>query len=159
MSMVDLICKKMPLSSIVRGLFERCFSPQRLNTLFEHQAREQYTRNILFSTVCDLLLQVVLRVHPSAHAAYQAKGIQMGFSKAALYDKLKGVETGVSAALVRETAADLIEIQDALGIVPQPLLAGYPVRILDGNCLVASEKRLKVHRSVGSATLPGKSLV
>lgn len=159
MSMIEVICKKMPLSSMVRGLFERCFSAERLNNLFVREAEEQYTRNILFSTLCDVLLQVVLRVHPSAHAAYQAKQSQMDFSKAALYDKLKGVENKVCAALVRETAQDLIDIQDALGVVPTPLLPGYSVRILDGNCLAASEKRLRVHRSVSGAALPGKSLV
>jgi hypothetical protein len=40
-----------------------------------------------------------------------------------------------------------------------PLLAGYSVRILDGNALAASEHRLKVLRSVAAAPLPGKSLV
>jgi hypothetical protein len=36
-------------------------------------------------------------------------------SVAALYDKAKGVELGVSVAPVRETAQDLAAIQDALG--------------------------------------------
>src|SRR3982750_3214038 len=111
MSLLETICKKMPLPSMVRGLFERCFSAQRLNQLFEREAQEQYTRHILFSTLCDVMLQVVLRVHPSAHAAYQAQQAGMGFSKAALYDKLKGVENKVCAALVRETAQELIAIQ------------------------------------------------
>jgi len=144
---------------MVRGLLERCFSAERLDNLFARHAQEQYTRNILFSTICDLLLQVVLRVHPSAHAAYQAKSDDMNLSAAALYDKLKGVEGRVAAALVRETAQDLAEVQDALGVVPIPWLPGYSVRILDGNCLAASEKRLRVHQGVSGAALPGKSLV
>jgi hypothetical protein len=131
----------------------------RLDALFERESREQYTRTLLFSTTCELLLQVVLRIHPSAHAAWQAQSKQMDVSKAALYDKLKGVEPRVARALVRETAADLIEVQDALGVAPVPLLPGYSVRILDGNCLAASEKRLRVHRDVAGAALPGKSLV
>ena len=144
---------------MVRGLLERCFSCERLDDLFARHAQEQYTRNILFSTTCDLLLQVVLRVHPSAHAAYQAKQKEMNISAVALYGKLKGVEGRVSAALVRETAQDLSQVQDALGAAPTPLLPGYSVRILDGNCLAASEKRLHVHRGVSGAPLPGKSLV
>jgi hypothetical protein len=159
MSMLEVLCKRMPLSSMVRGLFERCFSADRLNGLFAREAKEQYTRNILFSTLCEVMLQVVLRVHPSAHAAYQAQEAEMDFSKASLYDKLKGIENQVCVALLRETAQDLTEVQDALGITPAGLLPGYRVRILDGNCLAASEKRLRVHRGVSGAALPGKSLV
>jgi len=157
--MIKLLCKKMPLSCMVRGLLERCFSSARLDDLFERHAKEQYTRSLLFSTACELLLQVVLRVHPSAHAAYQAKQEEMTLSAVALYDKLKGVEINVSAALVRETAQDLAAVQDALGVAPRTWLPGYSIRILDGNCLAASEKRLQVHQGVSGAPLPGKSLV
>jgi hypothetical protein len=101
MSMLEVLCKRMPLSSMVRGLFERCFSADRLNGLFAREAKEQYTRNILFSTLCEVMLQVVLRVHPSAHAAYQAQEAEMDFSKASLYDKLKGIENQVCVALLR----------------------------------------------------------
>jgi len=147
------------MSCLLRGLLERCFSAERLDGLFERHAEEQYTRDLLFSTACELLLLTVLRVHPSVHAAYQAREEQLNVSASALYDKLKGVEIGVSAALVRETAEDLGRIQDALGVEREPWLPGYPIRILDGNCLEASEKRLHVHRGVGGAALPGKSLV
>jgi hypothetical protein len=40
-----------------------------------------------------------------------------------------------------------------------PWLPGYRVKILDGNCLEASERRLKVLREVQGGALPGKSLV
>jgi hypothetical protein len=83
----------------------------------------------------------------------------MGISAVALYDKLKGVETDVSAALVRETARELSAIQDALEVAPTTWLPGYSIRILDGNCLAASEKRLRAHQGVSGAPLPGKSLV
>jgi hypothetical protein len=157
--MIELFCKKMPISCLLRGLLERCFSAERLDELFERNVQEQYTRNLLFSTACDLLLLTVLRVHPSIHAAYQAREDGQGVSATALYDKLKGVETGVVRALVKDTAQDLREIQDALGVQREPWLPGYDIRILDGNCLEASEKRLGVLRGVGSAALPGKSLV
>jgi hypothetical protein len=157
--MIDLLCQKMPMSCLLRGLLERCFSAERVDGLFARHAREQYTRNLLFSTACEVLLLAVLRAQPSVHAAYQAREEELNVSAAALYDKLKGVETAVSAALVRETAQDLMQIQDALGMRRASWLPGYAVRILDGNCLEASEKRLRVHRGVGGAALPGKSLV
>ena len=40
-----------------------------------------------------------------------------------------------------------------------PWLPGYRVEMLDGNCLEASDRRLKVLRAVQGGALPGKSLV
>jgi len=62
--MIDLLCKKLPISCLLRGLLERCFSAERLDKLFEENAREQYTRTLLFSTTCELLLSVVLQHFP-----------------------------------------------------------------------------------------------
>jgi hypothetical protein len=157
--MLELFRQKMPLSCLLYGLLERCFSAERLDQIFLENAQEQYTREILFSTVCDLLLSVVLKIHPSVNAAHQKSPEPLGFTVSALYEKLKGVELSVSQALLRETSEDLSEILDALGVIPEPWLPGYPVRILDGNCLAASEKRLAVHQNVSGAALPGKSLV
>ncbi len=157
--MLDLFRRKVPLSCLLYGLLERCFSAERLDRIFLEHAKEQYTREILFSTVCDLLLSVVLKIHPSVNAAHQNHPEPLGFTVSALYEKLKGVELPVSSALLRETSEDLSGILDALGFEPEPWLPGYPIRILDGNCLAASEKRLAVHREVGGAALPGKSLV
>ena len=39
-----------------------------------------------------------------------------------------------------------------------PILPGYRVKILDGNCLKATQHRLKVTHEKGAAPLPGKSL-
>ena len=158
-AMLELFCEKMPISCLLRGLLERCLSADRLNQIFDKNSRDQYTRNLLFSTACHLLLHVVLRIHPSAHAAYQKLKPTIPVSITALYDKVNGVETSVSSAMVREIASDLSNVLDSLGAPSEPWLPGYPIRILDGNCLEASEKRLKVHRELRAAALPGKSLV
>jgi hypothetical protein len=105
------------------------------------------------------MLNVVLRVFPSAHAAYKKHRKDLNVSVVAFYDKLQGIEANVSAAMVREIAHDLSHILDELGFQPKSLLPGYTVRILDGNCLAASEKRLRVHQGLSAAPLPGKSLV
>jgi hypothetical protein len=156
--MLDLFCEKMPISSMLRGLLERRLSPDRLNEIFEENSRDQYTRNLLFSTVCHLPLHVVLRVHPSVHAAYQKSKENIPVSIAALCDKPNGMETSVSSATAREIASDLSNVIDALDMKPESWPPGYPMRILDGNCLEASEKRLKIHRGLRAAALPGKSL-
>ena len=68
------------------------------------------------------------------------------------------LETGVSVAIVRATARDLGKTQDELGIQRKPWLPGYAIRILDGNCLEASEKRLAVHRGADGEALSGEAL-
>ena len=40
-----------------------------------------------------------------------------------------------------------------------PLLPGYRVKLLDGNCIEASEHRIKELRTLAAGALPGKSLV
>lgn len=157
--MIELFRQKMPLSCLLYGLLERSFSAERLDRIFLENAQAQYTRELLFSTLCDLLLSVVLKVHPSVNAAYKKAPEPLGITVSALYEKLKGVELSVSQALLRETSDDLSAILEALGFVPEPWLPGYPIRILDGNGLAASEKRLAVHRDASGAALPGKSLV
>ncbi len=47
---------------------------------------------------------VVCGIHPSVHAAYKAKAVERSVSTTSLYNKLSGIELGVSQALVRETA-------------------------------------------------------
>ncbi len=157
--MLEPFRQKTPLPCLFLGLLERCFSAERLDALFDEHAEIQYAREITFSTLCDLMLGVVLKIHPSVHAAYQRCPEPLGITVSALYEKLKGVELGVSSALLRETALDLSKILDDLSGKPEPWLPGYSVRILDGNCLAASEKRLAVHKGMAGAALPGKSLV
>jgi hypothetical protein len=55
----------------------------------------------LFSTVYALLSQVVFRIKPSVRAAYRDREDEVGASLIAVYNKLKGLETHTSAALVR----------------------------------------------------------
>jgi hypothetical protein len=157
--MLEIFRQKTPLSCLLHGLLERCFSAGRLDRIFLENAQEQYTRELLFSTVCELMLSVVLKIHPSVNAAHPKRPEPTGATVSALYEKLKGVELSVSQALLRDTSSDLSDILDALGFQPEPWLPGYPVRVLDGNCLAASEKRLAVHKNASGAALPGKSLV
>jgi hypothetical protein len=46
-----------------------------------------------------------------------------------------------------------------MGGTNTPLLPGYRVKFLDGNCIEATEHRLKVLRETAAGPLPGKSLV
>jgi len=55
----------------------------------------------LFATVYDLMSQVVFGVQPSVRAAYRAHEADVGTSIISVYNKLNGLETHTSSALVR----------------------------------------------------------
>jgi hypothetical protein len=151
--------EKSPVSVMVRGLLETILAPEKLDELFENTTTAQYTKELLFSTVVEMMNTVACGIRPSIHAAYQSQREQMNVSVTSVYNKLNGMETNVSAQLVKETGASIeAVIRHLKGELPD-WLPGYRVKILDGNAIAASEHRLKLLRDCNSAPLPGKSLV
>lgn len=151
--------KHSPIPVMARALMERVLAPQRLNACFDRVVKGQYTRDLLFSSIFELMSLVVLKIFPSIHAAVQANKADIGVSMTAVYDKLNGLETAVPEALVQETAQELGELVTQLGGKRQALLPGYKVKMLDGNCLASTQHRLQVLRPKAAGALPGKSLV
>ena len=151
--------EKSPISVMARGLLERVLNSNTINEVFERVADRQYTRDLLFSVVFDLMSQVVSGSHKSLHAAYQASAQEIGVSVASIYNKVNGIETATSASLVRYSADVVTPIIEEMGGTLPPLLPGYRVKILDGNCLEATEHRIRELRSTAAGPLPGKSLV
>lgn len=135
--------KESPVTVMVRGLLERLLSPEQLDAWFERTAEKQYTRELLFSTVVDVLMQVVCGVRKSVNVAYQAVAHEMPVSVQSVYNKLNGLEPTMSAELVRFSAQEATALIEELGAKRAELLPGYRVKMLDGNCLEASEHRLK----------------
>ena len=148
-----------PLSVMAQGIIENALNPQVLDQLFEDRAEKQFTNKLLFSTIVDLMSVVVCRIRPSIHAAFQARAGTVGASIDAVYDKLNGTETVVSAALVSSVAGRLAPVIDAMKGARPDWLPGYRTRILDGNHLPGSEHRLKELRTMRAAALPGHALV
>jgi IS4 transposase len=151
--------KKSPVAVMARALMERVLSPELLDAWFARTAERQYTRTLLFSTLFDLMSQVVCGLSPSVGAAYQADEEAIGVRVQAVYDKLKRVEVTTSAELVRHTAATATPLIEELGVARPPMFPGYRLKILDGNWLAATDHRLAVLREVAAGALPGKSLV
>jgi len=155
----DQFVEKSPISVMARGMMERVLDPQQLDAWFDMTTEQQYTKKLLFSTVFDIMNQVVHGRHPSVHAAYQAKNENIPVSVTSVYNKLNGIEPNVSADLVRYAAEQVEPIIRALGgTVPSPL-PGFRIRLLDGNCIEKTEHRIKELRSIAAGPLPGKSLV
>ena len=103
--------------------------------------------------------EVVLGVHPTVHAAYQANKATIGVSTTALYNQLDRVETGVAAALGRDSAALAEPGVKALRASHPRWWPSYQLKVLDGNHLSSTEHRLKALRGTWAAPLPGQALV
>jgi len=144
---------------MVQAVMEHALAADPLDDLFGKTAARQYTRELLFSTVVDLMSTVVCRFRPSIHAAYDAIRERIPVSLAAVYQKLDGVEPEVSAALVRDVARRLRVVIEKMGGQLPDLLPGYSLRIVDGNHLAATDRRLKVLRGSAAGPLPGFALV
>src|SRR5690606_1363638 len=155
----NLFLKQSPVTVMVRATLENVLSAERLDNLFARCAVRQRPSDLLFSLVADLMGSVVCGVRPSIHAAFQAHSDEIGVTIKALYDKLKGLEPQVTRELVRDTAARLAEIVNHTEGGLPAWLPGYRVKILDGNHLPRSERRLKELRTLNAAPLPGHSLV
>ena len=111
----DAFVKASPVSVMARGVMERFLNPDSLNAWFEEVSDNQYTRDLLFSTVFDLISEVVCGSHKSVHGAYQASPEEIGVSVVAVYDKLKLMETDTLAALVRYAVSQATPLIEALG--------------------------------------------
>jgi len=151
--------EKSPVSVMVRGLLERVVGADKLDAFFYRVAHKQYTRTLLFSTLFDLMCNVVCGIRPSIHATYTASVEDIGVSVTAVYDKLNGLELHTASALVKESARELKPLMEEMGGGLEPLLPGYRIKILDGNCLGATQHRIKELREIQGGALPGKSLV
>jgi IS4 transposase len=150
--------ERSPICVMARAVLENLFQPDRLDELFERTAQKQYQRTLLFSSVVELMHAVVLGVEPAVYAAYRKRRHTLQVSDQAVYNKLDGMELGLSAALVQDAAQQAESIINELAARRAPWLSGYRVRILDGNHLSATEHRLEELRTTWAAPLPGKVL-
>src|SRR5947199_8040488 len=92
-----------PITVMFRALLDRALDPDELNRLFEQTATAQYTRELLFSSLVDLMSLVVCGVKPSVRSAYLASLGEIAASLTAVYEKLQGIGPGVCRGLVRDT--------------------------------------------------------
>lgn len=141
---------------MARLALERALPAQWIDEVFEANRQRQYPRELLFSTVVELMSLVTMGLRPSLHAAAR-KMPELGVSLAALYDKVKRTEPGILRALVQGSTQRLAPVMAEYG--GEASLTGWQLRILDGNHLPASEKRLAPLRGYRGAALPGHTLV
>ena len=155
----DRFAKKSPITVIARGMMERVLHPEQLDKWFNETAENQYTKDLLFSSVFDIMSQVVCGSRPSINAGYQASKDEISVSITSVYNKLNGIEINTSAELVRYAAGKISPVIKKLCGKSDSPLSGYRVKLLDGNCIEKSHHRIKELRTIAAGPLPGKSLV
>lgn len=157
-----------PVAVIAHLSLERALGGAWVDEVFAAHAEQQYTRELLFSTVVDVMALVAVGLRPSLHAAAReaiTRGT-LGVSLQALYDKVNHTEPAVLRALVRASAARLAPViaplraEAAEGARPaEAWLPGWRVRVLDGNHLAPTERRVRPLRGRRAAPLPGQAVV
>jgi IS4 transposase len=157
-AIVERFVKQTPITVMARLALQRALAPAWVDAVFEKHRQYQYQGELLFSTTVELMSLVAVGMRPSIHAAFKAAP-NLPVSVQALYDKIKRTDPKLVRALVRGSAERLSPVAESMRAVPSPTLKGYRVRIIDGNHLPASEKRLKPLRAFRGAALPGQSLV
>lgn len=136
---------------------EQALPASWIDEVFQAHRQRQYPRELLFSSVVELMLLVTLGLRPSLHAAARKLDKQLPVSLAALYAKVQRTEPAVLRALVQGSAQRLVPLVS--GLPERPSLPGWQLRVFDGNHLPASEKRLGPLRGLQGAALPGHTLV
>ena len=106
--------KEAPICVMARGVLQRILDPHHIDHLFTQTAQRQYTNELLFSSLVDLMTRVVIGQEPSVHAAYRKLEDQLPVSDQSVYNKLQHVELAVSAALVRDSARRIAPVIRAL---------------------------------------------
>jgi IS4 transposase len=157
-AVVQRCVEQSPVTVMARLAMQRALEPDWIDALFEQERGLQYTRHLLFSTTVELMAVVAVGLRPSLHAAAKACK-DLPVSLQALYDKINGTSPGLVRALVQGSATRLSEVLAPMLGDKAPIVPGYQLRIVDGNHLPASEKRLKPLRGFRGAALPGQSLV
>jgi len=157
--MFENLRAKLPMPLMARLVMDRALPPEMVDMWFEKSRNRQYKRELLFSTVFELMNLVAVKVFTTTHAAYQADKEAIAVSVTSVYNKINAVDTRTSRAVVREAAVELGKTVLALKGQRPEMLPGYRVKLLDGNCLEASEHRLAVLHRTPAGPLPGKSLV
>ncbi|XYH95476.1 hypothetical protein ACMHYB_47995 [Sorangium sp. So ce1128] len=133
-----------PLTVMARLTMQRVLDPAWLDELFEAERQRQYTRELLFSSVVDIMAEVALGLKPSVYAAARARP-QLPVSLTALYDKINHTDPEVVRALVRGSSERLTPVLDSIPcdrspwVLPSRLADGTARRLADGHLAAARQ--------------------
>jgi hypothetical protein len=72
-AVLERFIEKSPVSVMARLAVQRAVSPEWVDSLFEEHQERQYTRELMFSSVVEMMSLVAMGLRPSLHAAANAQ--------------------------------------------------------------------------------------
>ena len=153
---VRQLAERAPAAMMFRSILERIFADEALDEIFREYRQVQVESPVLFSHLINMLVPVISGASKSVNASHQAADHE--YSRQALYDKLKGVETPVSAAMLRVTTQKLMSIRSSTGMKLPDVIKGFHTFVIDGKTYNATEHRIEETRTDARAPLPGRAV-
>ena len=158
-SLLERFVEKSPIAVMAHATLAYALNTASLDNLFLEHASAQYEIKIRFPALVDLMSLVVCQISASVNSAYIKCQEKIGASLVAVYAKLRRTELPLITALVDDTAQRLAAVVTQMQAeLPSPV-PGSRAKVLDGNHLAATERRLKILRRPAAAPLPGQALV
>ena len=154
----DKFASKRPMATLGLMSVHAIFSNSVIDQVFEEASSRQYTKELAFSACVRLLGEVALLGTASVNAAYKKVDASIPVSISAVYQKLRCVEPSVCQALVAVTAKKSANLIKHLKATREEPIPGYRLRVIDGNYLARSERRIKELRDSNVAAIPGMSM-
>lgn len=149
--------KVSPLTVLVRGAVERWLAPPILAEIASDCAISNYERKVTLEALTAIMLDAVLGMQPTVHAAAIARRDEWSGSIQALYAKFGRIDPKFSMELVKRTGEGI------LPLITSPRMAGKPgnvsIKVLDGTMPDGSEHRLGVLRELAAAGLPAQAVI
>ncbi len=157
--MFDRFCQVAPVSVLGMISVRWCFSDAIIDEIFEAERDSQYTRDLTFSACVELLAEVALYGTPSVNAAIKNVTDSLPVSTSAIYQKLRNVEPQVCEALISVPAARAARLIKGFKATRAQPISKYRLKIVDGNYLQRSERRIAELRDSTIAAIPGMAMV
>ena len=110
---------------MAQAAMENALSPRMIDGLFENVAERQYTRDLLFSSIVELMSLVVCGIQPSINAAYRRRPCPSMSRSRPSTARSTRIETPIGSALVGLSAERLAPVITAMGGGLTPFLPGY----------------------------------
>jgi hypothetical protein len=154
-----LFANERPMATMAQLALRYLLDDAVLRGVFHDHAHAQRDAVIPFPALARMLANVVLGREPSVNASIRKMRHELAASHQAVYGKLRRVETTTARGLVVASFERVRALRRAFGRRPRSDVSGYETRIIDGNHLAATERRLKETRDRTAAPLPGKTLV
>jgi hypothetical protein len=158
------VLTRLPLAEATLQLWSWVAADDSLEDLFRRLRGRQYTQELTFATVVNLMADALLQYHGSGRQSFlrgQEDG-RLTTSRQAVYGKLGHIALPLSEAFLAEGSQRLRQLLPEAPVDAATLprsLRGFAVYIVDGKVIKRVAKLLKPLRGQQGGLLGGKALV